>query len=83
MIKNDHEIQVRYVPLPESVKGCVTLLEDDSYLIVINSTLPEDVQEEALKHEMEHIHREDLLQDKPMDVSLIESTVHDLIEGSH
>ena len=48
-------ITVSYVELPECVNGFVTLKDDGTYLIVINSILSEDDREEAIRHEMAHI----------------------------
>ena len=44
-----------YRPLPGGVKAAVRPCKDE-YIILINSTLPEDQQRRELKHELAHIY---------------------------
>lgn len=50
----DGEYTVRYVDLPPSIPG-LTFFQDDHYNIYINSALPISQQEDALKHEIDHL----------------------------
>lgn len=77
----EEKITVKHVVLPETVKGCVTVLEDNHFLILINDSLSEEDQHEALEHELEHIRRGDL-EDENKKVSDIENEVHRIIKGS-
>lgn len=81
MTINDEFLIVEYMELPRSVKGCVTPLEDGRYIIVINSSLSKEEQNEALQHELKHIERGDLLPGNYADVSEIEFNVHNDVSG--
>lgn len=55
MSLTDKGIFVRFVSLPFGVKG-VTLPNDDcTFDVYINSNLDETIQQDTLKHELEHI----------------------------
>lgn len=59
-------IFVRMIALPESVRA-VTLPNDDStFDIYINANLPEELQQKALNHELEHIHKDHFYNDDPV-----------------
>ena len=46
------------LPFPETVRGCVRLMDDGSYIIGINSALSDAEKEKTLRHELEHIRRD-------------------------
>lgn len=62
------EYIVRLVDMPCSVNG-VTVLDEDGFAnIYINSRLSHDQQQEAIQHELRHIHRDDFYKlDEPLE----------------
>lgn len=59
-------IFVRTIPLPNAIRA-VTLPNDDyTFDIYINVNLPEELQERALAHELEHIRRDHFYNDDPV-----------------
>ena len=46
---------VRFVSLPQLVRACTIPNSDGTFDIYINSSLPEELQEKALQHELRHI----------------------------
>ncbi|MBQ3146833.1 MAG: hypothetical protein IJB91_03800 [Oscillospiraceae bacterium] len=61
-----NNIFVRSIPLPEAVKAVVLPNDDGTFDIYINSNLPEEVQQKALVHELEHIRRNHFYNDDPV-----------------
>ncbi len=55
----DVDYQVHLMQLPDSVKSCVTINEDDTYSIFIDDRLSCAQQWSAFIHEMKHILRGD------------------------
>ena len=58
------EVIIRYIDLPCSAKGLVREDADGDYNIYINARLPVDVQENTLRHELNHIEKNDFNPDK-------------------
>ena len=54
----DGDYTVRYIDLPLSVPG-VTFLQDGHYNVYINSSMSTEQQEDALRHELEHLNTDD------------------------
>lgn len=54
------------LPFPETVRGCVRLLDDGSYIIGINSALSDAEKEKTLRHELEHIRRDHFHDPRPI-----------------
>lgn len=52
---SDKGIFVRMVPFPEHVRAVTIPNVDNTFDIYINSSLPEEWKEIALKHELNHI----------------------------
>lgn len=50
---------IRYIDLPYTIKGVTVLDSDGFYNIYINSHLSWEEQKKAVKHELEHIRRDD------------------------
>lgn len=61
-----NNIFVRSVRLPETIKAAVLPNDDGTFDIYINSILPEEVQQRALAHELEHIRRDHFYNDDPV-----------------
>ena len=59
-------IFIRSVPLPEAVRAVVLPNDDGTFDIYINSNLPEELQQRALEHELEHIRRDHFYNDDPV-----------------
>lgn len=57
---------VRLVDLPPGIGGVVTPNDDATYSIYINARLAIDQQQKAMKHELEHIERDDFYNDLPI-----------------
>lgn len=53
-------IFVRMIALPKAVRAVVLPNDDGTFDIYINEMLPEEIQNKALEHEMEHIRRDHL-----------------------
>lgn len=53
---------VRYINLPIGVNG-ITVLNKNFYNVFINARLSLEEQQEALKHELTHIKRDDFYSD--------------------
>ena len=58
---------VRPVALPRRVEGVTVPNDDGSFSIYINSLLPEDRQQNVLRHELEHIKKEHFYIDMPIE----------------
>ena len=62
------QFDLYYLPFPADAEGCVNGVvqykaDADRYIIAIDSSKPEEVQQATLKHELQHIrkkHLEDL-----------------------
>jgi len=59
--------QVHFIKLPDDVRSCVTLNEDDTYSIFIDDRLSCAQQWIAFVHEMKHILRGDFSSDRTAD----------------
>ncbi len=68
-----NNIFVRSVPLPEAVRAVVLPNDDGTFDIYINSTLPEELQQRALDHELEHIRRDHFYNDDPVWLNELEA----------
>lgn len=71
------DVTIRYIDLPGSVKSFVKE-KDGDYTIVLNARLNRETQQEACKHEMEHLDNEDF---QKADVQKIEKTAHPAATG--
>lgn len=58
---------VCYDVLPRKVRGLVTVNEDCTYTIVINSLLPECQRKKTYDHEVDHIENEDFYNGLPIE----------------
>ena len=56
---------IRYVALPPTVRG-MTACADGFYNVYINACLSYEEQQKAIKHELEHIKRNDFYSDAPI-----------------
>ena len=66
------DVIVRYVDLPCTVRGLTILSADGCYNIYINSKLSQEMQSDAIRHELTHVNRDDLYrQEEPL--SLVEN----------
>lgn len=54
----DGDYTVRYIDLPLSIPG-ITFLQDGHYNVYINSALSVAQQEDAMHHELDHLHKDD------------------------
>lgn len=66
-------IFVRMIPLPHTVPAVVLPNDDGTFDIYINSILPEETQNKALEHELEHIRRDHLYNDDPVALNELEA----------
>lgn len=69
MVWND-EFAIRLIDLPCTVKAVVALDEDGFNNIYVNSKLSQEEQCKALKHELNHIARNDFYND--LDIRTVE-----------
>ena len=53
------DVIVRYINLPVSVRGIITVDEEGNYNVYINAKLSSDRQRIALEHELTHVNRGD------------------------
>ena len=60
-----YDIDYRYVNLPDTVQAC-TIPDPytDGYIIVVNSKLAHNAKQRAIRHELEHIRKDDCYNDK-------------------
>lgn len=59
-------IFVRSVPLPEAVRAVTLPNDDGTFDVYINSCLPDECQQKALAHELEHIRKDHFYNDDPV-----------------
>lgn len=59
-------IFIRTVSLPEAVRAVTLPNDDGTFDIYINSNLPEELQQKALDHELEHIRKDHFYNDDPV-----------------
>lgn len=59
-------IFVRMIPLPDTVPAVTTPNDDGTFDVYINANLPEERQNRALEHELEHIRRDHFYNDDPV-----------------
>lgn len=59
-------IFVRMVLLPETVRAVTLPNDDGTFDIYVNSSLPDELQDRALEHELEHIRRDHFYNDDPV-----------------
>lgn len=62
-------IYVRMVPLPEAVRAVTIPNNDSTFDVYVNSALPEELQNRALEHELEHIRQDHFYNDDPVGVN--------------
>jgi len=58
LISFGSDIFVRMIPLPHHINGMTMPNSDCTFDVYINSNLCEEKQEQALKHELEHIKKD-------------------------
>lgn len=68
---DDLEVQkmnyrIVYLPFPDTVRGCVRLLDNGRYIIGINSALSDAEKEETVRHELEHIRHDHFRDPRPI-----------------
>ena len=51
-------IFVRLIPLPNAVRAVTIPNDDGTFDIYVNKNLPDELQDRALTHELEHIRRD-------------------------
>ena len=69
------KFKLYYHEFPEALHGkarAFVLKEDDHAMIVIDSQLPKDQQEMALKHELAHLSLDHLIRTPPKDTVMIQ-----------
>lgn len=59
-------IFIRIILLPESVRAVTLPNDDGTFDIYINSALPEELQQKALRHELAHIQKDHFYNDDPV-----------------
>ena len=59
-------IFVRLIPLPIAVRAVTLPNNDGTFDIYVNADLPEELQNKALEHELEHINRDHFYNDDPV-----------------
>ena len=59
-------IFVRMIPLPKAIRAVVLPNDDGTFDIYLNSNLPEEIQNKALEHELEHIKQDHLYNNDPV-----------------
>lgn len=59
-------IFVRLIPLPEAVRAVTIPNDDGTFDVYINAVLPEELQNRALEHELEHIRKDHFYDDDPV-----------------
>ena len=62
----DDSIFVRYVALPRLCRAITVPNSDSTWSVYVNSSLPEEWQEKALKHELNHIRLNHFYDEKPV-----------------
>lgn len=65
-----NEVYVRFIKLPDTIRGVTVTDKNGDYNIYINSNLSQDKQKQVIKHEMTHINRNDF--DRFQDIFEIE-----------
>ena len=65
---------IRFIELPEHINGVTLPNEDGSFDIYINSRLCFERQQEAIKHELEHI-KKDHFYDDIKSIEMIEDEI--------
>ena len=60
------EVFIRNVPLPYKVHGLVTPNDDGTYNVYLNENLPEELRRRYLSHELAHIAKDHLYDDRPV-----------------
>lgn len=59
-------IFVRMIPLPDTVPAVTIPNDDGTFDVYINANLPEERQNRALEHELEHIRKDHFYNDDPV-----------------
>lgn len=62
------EIIIRYIDMPNTVKAYTATDSNDDYNIYINANLCWQAQEQAKRHELEHIKKKHFFSSKPVKV---------------
>lgn len=60
------DYRIVYLPFPDTVRGCVQLLDNGKYIIGINSALSDAEKEETLRHELVHIQNDHFHDPRPI-----------------
>lgn len=60
------EVFVRMIAFPLSVRAVTIPNDDSTFDIYVNSMLPDELQEKALEHELEHIRRNHFYDENPV-----------------
>ena len=66
-------IFIRSVPLPSAVRAVTLPNDDGTFDIYINSNLPEELQHNALTHELKHIRKAHFYNDDPVWLNELEA----------
>ncbi len=66
MISNPDDIKICIHPLPGTIKAFARRLKSGRVCIVINASLDKEAQQQALRHELEHVKRNDFDRDEPV-----------------
>ena len=57
---------VRLVPLPDAVRAVTIPNNDSTFDVYVNSILPEELQNRALEHELQHIKQDHFYNEDPV-----------------
>ncbi len=57
---------VRLVSLPEAVRAVTIPNDDSTFDVYVNSILPEELQNRALEHELQHIKQDHFYNEDPV-----------------
>ena len=65
MTTPDPDLYIRFLPFPNrAARAAVMPNPDGGYDILVNTLYPEETQRRALEHELEHLRRGDLYNDR-------------------
>lgn len=68
---------IRTVRLPEAVRAVTIPNDDGTFDIYINEVIPQELQQRALEHELEHIRKDHFYNDDPVWVNEEEADRND------
>lgn len=66
MRTNPDDIKICVHPLPGTIRAFARRLKSGRVCIVINASLDREAQKQALRHELEHVKRNDFDRDEPV-----------------